>query len=68
MAFVRVGSVSALAGGADPTIPNWGPGAYNRQTGSYLTAHIDSANPLDDVAGFFQHFIQDVLLRLPHGC
>src|SRR5262249_13047565 len=55
-------------GGQDPTIPNWGPGVYNGQEGSYITAHIDSANPLEDLVGLFKHLIGDVLLKRPHGC
>jgi RHS repeat-associated protein len=55
-----------LPGGADPTIMPWG---YNAQAGgSYFTAHYDSANPTDDLVSFFQHIINDVILRRPHGC
>jgi len=57
-----------LPGGADPTIQPWGPGTYMGQPGSFFTAHIDSANPMDDLVGLFRHFISDVLLRRPHGC
>jgi RHS repeat-associated protein len=55
-----------LPGGADPTIMPWG---YNAQAGgSYFTAHYDSANPTDDLVSFFEHIINDVILRRPHGC
>ena len=55
-----------LPGGADPTIMPWG---YNAAAGgSYFTAHFDSANPTDDLVGFFEHIINDVILRRPHGC
>jgi len=55
-----------LPGGQDPTITPWG---YNAQAGgSYFTAHYDSANPTDDLISFFQHIINDVILRRPHGC
>jgi RHS repeat-associated protein len=57
-----------LPGGADPVIPNFGPGIYIGQTGSFLTAHFDSGNPFDDLVSFFQHIINDVLRRNPHGC
>ena len=55
-----------LPGGADPTIMPWG---YNAAAGgSYFTAHFDSANPTDDLVSFFEHIINDVILRRPHGC
>jgi hypothetical protein len=55
-----------LPGGQDPTIMPWG---YNAQAGgSYFTAHYDSANPTDDLVSFFEHIINDVILRRPHGC
>ncbi len=55
-----------LPGGQDPTIMPWG---YNAQAGgSYFTAHYDSANPTDDLFSFFEHIINDVILRRPHGC
>jgi hypothetical protein len=37
------------------------------QPGSYLMAHFDTANPLDDLVGFFEHFINDVLLQVNQG-
>ncbi|MGA9669721.1 MAG: RHS repeat-associated core domain-containing protein, partial [Terracidiphilus sp.] len=55
-----------LPGGQDPTITPWG---YNAQAGgSYFTAHYDSANPTDDLVSFFEHIINDVILRRAHGC
>jgi hypothetical protein len=57
-----------LPGGMDPVIPNFGPGVYMGQNGSFLTAHFDSGNPFDDLVSFFQHIINDVLRRNPHGC
>ena len=55
-----------LPGGQDPTIMPWG---YNAQAGgSYFTAHYDSANPTDDLVSLFEHIINDVILRRPHGC
>jgi hypothetical protein len=55
-----------LPGGADPTIMPWG---YNASAGgSYFTAHYDSANPTDDLISFFEHIINDVILRRAHGC
>jgi RHS repeat-associated protein len=50
----------------DPTYLPWGFNA--QQNGSYFTAHIDSANPFDDLVGFFNHLINDVFLRSHHGC
>jgi RHS repeat-associated protein len=43
-------------------------GFNTQQNGSYITAHIDSANPFGDLFGFFSHLINDVILRRPHGC
>jgi hypothetical protein len=55
-----------LPGGADPTISPWG---YNAAAGgSYFTAHFDTANPFDDLVSFFEHIINDVILRRGHGC
>jgi len=55
-----------LPGGADPTIMPWG---YNASAGgSYFTAHYDTANPTDDLISFFEHIINDVILRRAHGC
>ncbi len=38
------------------------------RNGSYITAHMDSANPYSDVVSFLVHFVNDMLLRSPHGC
>jgi RHS repeat-associated protein len=55
-----------LPGGKDPTIQPWG---YDSSMGgSDFTAHFDTANPLDDLVSFFEHIINDVLLRHNHGC
>ncbi len=55
-----------LPGGQDPTISPWG---YNAAAGgSYFTAHFDTANPFDDLVSFFEHIINDVILRRGHGC
>jgi len=48
--------------------PNSPFGFNAQQNGSYFTAHIDSANPYDDLLGFFSHLINNVILRRPHGC
>jgi hypothetical protein len=53
-------------GGHDPTIPEWG--YHDDLKGSFFTAHIDSANPRDDLWGLLKHWLGDVLLKLPHGC
>lgn len=52
----------------DPTISNWGPGVYNGVQGSFLTAHIDSSNPFQDLYSFFAHLINNVILQKKHGC
>jgi RHS repeat-associated protein len=52
----------------DPTIPGWGPGIYNGMQGSFLTAHIDSSNPFQDLYSFFAHLINNVILQKKHGC
>lgn len=52
----------------DPTIPGWGPGVYNGVQGSFLTAHIDSSNPFQDLYSFFAHLINNVILQKKHGC
>jgi hypothetical protein len=52
----------------DPTIPGWGPGVYNGLQGSFLTAHIDSSNPFQDLYSFFAHLINNVILQKKHGC
>jgi hypothetical protein len=48
----------------DPTISPWG--AANG--GSFLTAHIDTANPFQDLLSFFEHLIVNVILQRKHGC
>jgi RHS repeat-associated protein len=48
----------------DPTISPWG----NVNGGFQFTAHIDSANPYQDLVGFFKHIINDVIRKVPHGC
>ena len=55
-------------GGPDPVIPNYGHGNLMGGDGSYLTAHFDSANPLDNLISLFQHAINDVVRRTAHGC
>lgn len=52
----------------DPTIAGWGPGTYNGVPGSFLTAHIDSSNPFQDLYSFFAHLINNVILGKKHGC
>ena len=52
----------------DPTIAGWGPGMYNGMPGSFLTAHIDSSNPFQDLYSFFAHLINNVILQKKHGC
>ncbi len=56
-------------GGCNPSGDPNSPFGFNaQQNGSYFTAHMDSANPYDDLFGFFSHLINNVILRRPHGC
>jgi RHS repeat-associated protein len=56
-------------GGCNPSGDPNSPFGFNaQQNGSYFTAHIDSENPFDDVAGLFGHLINNVILRRKHGC
>jgi len=41
---------------------------YNGVSGSFLTAHIDSSNPFQDLYSFFAHLINNVILQKKHGC
>jgi len=52
----------------DPVINGWGPGVYNGMQGSYLTAHMDSSDPFQDLYSFFAHIIANVILQRKHGC
>jgi uncharacterized protein RhaS with RHS repeats len=50
----------------DPTISNWG---YDPSLGgSFLTAHIDSSNPFQDLYSLLVHLINDLILQKKHGC
>jgi hypothetical protein len=56
-------------GGCNPSgDPNSPFGFDAQRNGSYGTAHIDSANPFDDLVSFFSHLVNNVILRRPHGC
>jgi RHS repeat-associated protein len=56
-------------GGCNPSGDPNSPFGFNaQQNGSYFTAHIDSANPFDDLVSFLSHLINNVILRRPHGC
>ncbi len=52
----------------DPTIQNWGRGVYDGVAGSFLTAHIDSADPYLDVWSFLVHLFENVIAKDKHGC
>jgi hypothetical protein len=55
-----------LPGAGDPTVQPWG---FDKSAGgSRFTAHIDSANPFDDLFGLFIHGIHDWLFKTNHGC
>jgi hypothetical protein len=36
--------------------------------GFQFTAHIDSANPFDDLVSLIEHLINNVIRGVPHGC
>ena len=53
-------------GGPDPAI--WGRGDYNDMSGSFVTAHIDSSDPYEDVRSLVIHVWVDVIQQTNHGC
>jgi RHS repeat-associated protein len=54
-------------GGPDPITAIYGGGVFDGQNGSFVTAHLDSANPLDDLVSLIEHFINDVVLQRGRG-
>ena len=54
-------------GGPDPITALYGGGQFDGLNGSFVTAHLDSVNPLDDLFSLFAHFINDVLLGRGRG-
>ena len=54
-------------GGPDPITALYGGGVFGGQNGMFITAHLDSANPLDDLVSLIEHFINDVVLQRGRG-
>jgi RHS repeat-associated protein len=54
-------------GGTDPITENYGYGIFNGQNGLFITAHFDTATPTDDLISFFEHLINDVILKRGRG-
>jgi RHS repeat-associated protein len=49
--------------------PSGDPTVFANVNGGFqFTAHIDSANPFDDLASLVEHIINNVIRKVPHGC